>query len=314
LEVIRVKRYGLIGVTIASLFIVAAVSLGFIFVSQVRADGKRPLGIISALSDELALIRDAMENEGKVRVVEEGQWAFHVGRLHGEKVVAFYCGMGKVNAAAGTQLLIQRFDVGGIVFSGVSGGVAKFTNIGDITISSEAAHHDYGTMIPIGGLPDVEYPETADLERGFVPAAVPIYKGGVMEHKAFFEAEPDFINLALKAGEELELEPVPGTNRLPVVRVGVIVTGDQFIASTRKGEWLDKVFGALATEMEGAAVAQVAYIHDIPWVIIRTNSDNADDAAGDITEDLFQYTAETSAKLVVKMVELLAEEKKVLLR
>ena len=62
--------------------------------------------------------------------------------------------------------------------------------------------------------------------------------------------------------------------------------------------------------MEGAAVAQVAYIHDIPWVIIKTNSDLADDLSGDIPDELWQYATETSAKLVVKMVELLSEEKK----
>jgi adenosylhomocysteine nucleosidase len=285
------KRYGPFRVTIAFLFVVAAVTLGFTFCAH--AYGKRPIGIVSALSGELAPIR-----------------AFHVGRLHGVNVVAFYCGEGKVNAAAGTELLIQRFDVGGIVFSGISGGVAEFTDIGDITISSEAAHHDYGTVIPIGGMPDVDYPETTDLDRGFVPMGVPIYKRGVVELKTFFEAGSDLINLALQASEELEFEPVPGTDRLPDVRVGVIVTGDQFIASTQKGEWLYRVFEALSTEMEGAAVAQVAYIHDIPWVIIRTNSDHADDLAGAITAELWQYAAETSAKLVVKMVELLAEEKK----
>ena len=116
-----------------------------------------------------------------------------------------------------------------------------------------------------------------------------------------------------QASEEIVFEPVPGTDRLPVVRVGVIVTGDQLITSTQKVEWLYRVFEALSTEMEGAAVAQVAHIHDIPWVIIRTDSDRADDLAGDITEELWQYAAETSAKLVVKMIELLAEEKKALL-
>jgi adenosylhomocysteine nucleosidase len=304
------KRYKLFSVTIAFFSVVASVTLGFTLVAQAGAYGKRPLGIVSALSDELALIRDAMENEGKVRVVEEGQWTFYVGRLHDVKVVTFFCGEGKVNAAAGTELLIQRFDVRGIVFSGVSGGVAEFTDIGDITISSEAAHHDYGTVIPIGGLPDVNYPEITDLDRGFVPMGVPIYKGGVMERKTFFEAEPDFIDFALQASEEIVFEPIPGTDRLPVVSVGIIMTGDQFIASTHKSEWLFQAFSVLSTEMEGAAVAQVAYIHDIPWVIIRTNSDLADDLSGDITNELWQYATETSAKLVVKMVELLAEEKK----
>ena len=307
------KRYGLFRVTIASFFVVAAIIWGSTFVAQARADGKRPLGIVSAFQDEHALIKDAMENEGKVRVVEEGQWTFHVGRLHGVKVVAFYCGMGKVNAAAGTELLIQRFDVAGIVFSGIAGGVAEFTAIGDITISSKAAHHDFGTVIPIGGLPNVDYPETTDLDRGFVPEGVPIYKGGVEERKTFFEAAPDLINLAVKASEEIVFEPVPGTDRLPVVRVGVIVTGEQFIASTQKVEWLYRVFEALSTEMEGAAVAQVAFIHDIPWVIIRTNSDRADDIAEDIEKEFWQYAAETSSKLVGKMVELSAQEMKSLL-
>jgi len=305
------SHYRLLGLSITSVIILAAIVAGFASAGDAPPKyGERPLAIVSAFAGELNLIKEAMESEGKVRAVEEGQWTFYVGRLHGVKVVAFYSGVGKVNAAAGTELLIQRFNPWAIIFSGISGGVAEFTDIGDITVSSKVAHHDYGTVILIGGLPGVEYPETADLQRGFVPGPVPTYKGGVVKRITFFEADPCLIDLALRSSEEIEFEPVPGTDRLPVVRMGVIVTGDQFIASTQKVEWLYQVFGALSTEMEGAAVAQVAYIHDVPWVIIRTNSDRADDVAAEIIKEFWQYAAETSAKLVIKMVELWSEEKK----
>ena len=302
-------HYRLLGLSITCVIIVAAIVAGLASASDAPPKyGEKPLAIVSAFSGELTLIKEAMESEGKVRVVEEGQWTFYVGRLQGVKVVAFYSGVGKVNAAAGTELLIQRFNVRAIIFSGISGGVAEFTDIGDITISSKVAHHDYGMVIPIGGLKRVEYPETADLDRGFVPGPVPTYKEGIVKRITFFEAHPDLIDLALRSSREIEFEPVPGTDRLPAVRVGVIVTGDQFIASTQKVEWLYQVFGALSTEMEGAAVAQVAYIHDMPWVIIRTNSDRADDIAEEIIIEFWEYAAETSAKLVIKMVELWAEE------
>jgi adenosylhomocysteine nucleosidase len=265
----------------------------------------RPIGIISAFKGELEKIVEAMDVQ---EVVEIGQWTFYIGEIKGVKVVVFYCGVGKVNAAAGTELLIQRFNPRFIIFSGIAGGVARFTNIGDITISFDVAQHDYGKVVPIGGLEGVEYPEDAELARGFVPAGVPIYKGGEVKRVTYFRADPGLIELARKASSSIVFDPVPGTNRTPVVRVGTIVTGDQFIASSEKVEWLYKVYGALSTEMEGGAVAQVAYIHDIPWVIIRTNSDRADDVAEAIIVEFWQYAAENSAKIVVKMVELWGTE------
>jgi adenosylhomocysteine nucleosidase len=267
---------------------------------------EKPIAIISAFPGELTKIIEAMEVEKNITIA---QWTFHLGKIHGVNVVAFFCGVGKVNTAAGTELLIQQFNPRFIIFSGISGGVAPFTDIGDITISEVVAQHDYGLVVPIGGLKNVQYPEEAELERGFVPQGVPIYKFGNTTRIKFFKANPDLIKLALKATEELTFENVPGTTRKPVIRVGVIVTGDQFITSTEKVDWLYKTFNALSTEMEGGAMAQVAYIHNIPWVIIRTNSDRADEIAVEIIKEFWQYAANNSANIVIKMIELFSKEK-----
>lgn len=267
---------------------------------------EKPIAIISAFPGELTKIVEAMEVEKNITIA---QWTFHLGKIHGVSVVAFFCGVGKVNTAAGTELLIQQFNPRFIIFSGISGGVAPFTDIGDITISEAVAQHDYGLVVPIGGLKDVQYPEEAELERGFVFQGVPVYKFGNTTRVKFFKASSDLIKLALKATEELTFDNIPGTTRKPAIRVGVIVTGDQFIASTEKVDWLYKTFNALSTEMEGGAMAQIAYIHDIPWVIIRTNSDRADEIAVEIIKEFWQYAAENSAKIVIKMIELLSKEK-----
>jgi len=268
---------------------------------------ERPIAVITAFPGELDLIVKEMNKTGKVEVIKIGSWTFFYGTLYGKKVVAFFSGIGKTNAAAGTELCIARFNPKAIIFTGIAGGVPEFADIGDITISTAVAHHDYGRVIPPGGLPGVEYPETADLIRGFVPRGVPIFKDGKKLRIVFFNASTELVDLALKAAKEIDFGVVPGTNRTPVVRTGIIVTGDQFIASTQKCEWLYKVFNALATEMEGASVAQVAYMHNIPWVIIRCHSDRADDIAEKIIKEFWRYAAVNAAKLTLKMVELWPE-------
>jgi len=175
-----------------------------------------------------------------------------------------------------------------------------------VTVSSAVLHHDYGTVVPVGGLPGVAYPATADLERGFVPSSFPL-PNGVRVY--MFNATPWLVSLALNASKTIDFGIVPGTNRTPVVRVGVIVTGDQFIASSQKCDWLYRVFGALATEMEGAAVAQVAYVNNVPWVVIRCHSDRADEVAQVIIKEFWQYVAENSAKIVLNMIEMWPQDK-----
>lgn len=292
---------------LAALVILATIILLVVIVTLPKPKAvEKPIAIISAFPGELTKIIEAMEIEKNITIA---QWTFYLGKIHGVNVVAFFCGVGKVNTAAGTELLIQQFNPHFIIFSGISGGVAPFTDIGDITISEAVAQHDYGLVVPIGGLKGVQYPEEAELERGFVPQGVPIYKFGNTTRVKLFKANSDLIKLALKATEELTFDNIPGTTRKPTIRVGVIVTGDQFIASTEKVDWLYKTFNALSTEMEGGAMAQVAYIHDIPWVIIRTNSDRADEIAVEIIKEFWQYAAENSARIVIKMIELLSKEK-----
>ena len=264
-------------------------------------DITRPIGLVTAFAGELFFIK---ENMNEVKETRIGQWTFYEGKIHGREVLAFFCGVGKVNAAAGTAVMIQSFQPRAIIFSGIAGGVPDFCEIGDMTISSRVVQHDYGRVIPIGEVPDGTYPETTDLVRGFMPGGVPIYKTGRDERVKFLEADDGLIELAWNASQEILFENIPGTDRIPTVRIGTIATGDQFIASTQKCEWLYDTFQAYATEMEGGAVAQIAYVYDIPWVIIRTHSDRADDVATEIVEEFWGYAAQTSARTTLKMIEL----------
>ncbi|MEM2371153.1 MAG: 5'-methylthioadenosine/adenosylhomocysteine nucleosidase [Thermofilaceae archaeon] len=267
---------------------------------------EKPIAIISAFKGELEYLVKEINVTGSLKILEAKPWKFYYGEYKGKKVVLFYSGVGKTNAAAATELCIAKFRPKAIIFSGIAGGVPEFADVGDITISSAVLHHDYGLVIPIGGVPGVEYPATADLERGFVPNPVPLPQGTRIH---MLNATPWLISLALNASRMVDFGVVPGTNRAPAVRVGVIVTGDQFIASTQKCEWLYSAFNALATEMEGAAVAQVAYINDVPWVVIRCHSDRADEVAQEIIAAFWQYAAENSAKIVLKILEMWPQDR-----
>jgi len=263
--------------------------------------GERPIAIISAFRGELNFLVNELNATGALKALRIGPWVFYYGEFQGKKIVLFYSGVGKTNAAAATELCILKFRPKAIIFSGIAGGVPEFADVGDITISEAVIHHDYGIVMPIGGMPGTSYPETADLERGFMPRSVPLPNGSRV---IMFNASQWLVSLAVNASRMIDFGKVPGTNRTPVVRVGIIVTGDQFIASTQKCEWLYNTFKALATEMEGASVAQVAYVNNVPWVIIRCHSDRADDVAEKIIAEFWQYAAENSAKLVLKMLEM----------
>jgi len=171
--------------------------------------------------------------------------------------------MGKVNAAMATQSLIDLFDASPLILSGTAGAVAPEVEIGDIVIGARVIPHDAGIY-----LSDFKFcgvmASDGQGRQGWVRA---------------LQAEPHLVQAALSAGEDL-LWPKASRKRIPAVRVGTIVTGDQVVSSQEKKEWLHRTFEALAVEMEGAAVAQVAAANGRPWLVVRAISDQADASTG----------------------------------
>ena len=202
------------------------------------------LGIITATIQEYTALGKILPGAEKVNA--QAGMEFLVGELNGQKVVGVQAGIGKVSAAVCTQVMIDRFSPDAIINVGVAGALNPELHVADIVISSDVAQHDMDTTF-FGD------------EPGFIS----------LINKIYFEAVEKMKQAANQAAEALQIPH----------RIGRVVTGDQFIANAEKKEWLVKQFQGDCTEMEGGAIAQVCYLAETPFVIIRAISDKADDSA-----------------------------------
>lgn len=218
--------------------------------------------IVAALHDELASVLALMPDEQKEVV---GGREFWVGHLHGQDVVAVLSGIGKVSAATTATLLIDRFKVQRIVFTGVAGGLGPGVKVGDVVLARSFLQHDM------------------DASPLFPRHEVPLYG------RARFEADAALAD-ALELACERMLHSLPqqlGTSTVdafglqaPRLHQGLLISGDRFVATTAESVALQRELpDALAVEMEGAAFAQVCHDFGVPLAVVRTISDRADDAA-----------------------------------
>lgn len=202
------------------------------------------IGLIGAMDEEIELFLSGIvdvEKTAKAGIV------FYEGRLQKNRIVLCKSGVGKVNAAVCTQILIDRFQVEAVIFTGVAGAVDPKLNIGDVVVSTSCIQHDMDVS-PLG------------FARGVIP----------FEDKSVFDADPRLADLAFKVSEQFF---AGHTLR------GIVLSGDQFIADRVKVQELYKEMNGACTEMEGAAVAQVCVKNNIPFVVIRSMSDKADGSA-----------------------------------
>jgi len=208
---------------------------------------------------------------------------FVTGRLQERAVVLAHSGIGKANAAVLATLLIDQFRPTHVLFTGIAGGVNLDLGPGDIVIGATTAYHDYGEVTPKG----FQLGPTRDPRTG-------------KHNPLFFPADAGLLAAAEIVAAKLKLSPVKtgaGT-RTPRILKGVIVTGDVFVASPAKKAELRKDLKADATEMEGAAVAQICWQQRVPCLILRGLSDNADDKAADDYRVFAKTAAHNSALLV----------------
>lgn len=225
------------------------------------------LGIIAAMSEELDLLLQDMKLKQKQTIANI---TFNEGTLFDKDVVAVVCGIGKVNAAICTQILITSFGVDKVINVGVAGGVKKDIYPGDIVVSDSLVEHDMDCSVfgdPIGQIPRMD---TFD-----------------------FKADANLISLAKNACSQLDNVKS---------YIGRIVSGDQFIASPEKVKYLEKQFSAFACEMEGASIAHVCYSNNVPFVIIRAISDNANNGAHVDFEKFTPIAVKNSTAIIKEMV------------
>ncbi|GIP57951.1 5'-methylthioadenosine/adenosylhomocysteine nucleosidase [Paenibacillus woosongensis] len=203
------------------------------------------IGLMGAMDEEIALLLEQVE--GQNTVIHAGI-GFVTGQLHGKEVVVCKSGVGKVNAAATTQVLVDRFGADTILFTGVAGAVHPELNIGDIVISSSCQQHDMD-VTPLG------------FARGIIP----------YQDVSDFPADKKLIRLAEEACSKL----CEDNNFI----VGKVLSGDQFISDYDYVRELHETMDGACVEMEGAAVAQVCHMNGVPYVILRSMSDKADGTA-----------------------------------
>jgi len=220
--------------------------------------GESPLGIVSALPEELGSLGLALVEDG---VIEIAGYHFRPGRIDGHPVVLAQAGVGKVAVALVGSLLLDRFACRGLIFSGVAGGLDPGLSIGDIIIADELIQHDYGAMTA-GGL------------KRFHPGTPPI---GEPKQSAPFALDPRLRETIADHIASVTLPPfeTAGNTRPGRVLLGRVLTGDQFVNCAEMRDRLRIDFGGQAVEMEGAALAQVAERFGVPCVVVRCLSDLA---------------------------------------
>ena len=203
------------------------------------------IGIIGAMEEEVDHLKEAMQVE---KTVERAAMTFVKGKLDGKDVVVVRSGIGKVNAGICAQILADLFEVDTLINTGVAGSLDAALDIGDIVISTDAVQHDMDVSAlgdPVGQIPRMD--------------------------TFAFPADERLVQLAVQANEEANPDIHTFTGR--------VVSGDQFVSDGAVKERLVTQFQAKCTEMEGAAIAQAAYLNKISCVIIRAISDKADNSS-----------------------------------
>lgn len=228
------------------------------------------VGIIGAMEVEVSKLKEMLQD---TEIKNKAGMTFVSGSLNGKPVVVVRSGIGKVNASICTQILADEYKVNYIINTGVAGSLHNEINIGDIVLSKDALQHDMdatGFGYAVGVIPQME--------------------------KSIFEADERLIQIA----EKCIKEDITDINAF----VGRVVSGDQFISDKGKKKWIVDNFQGYCTEMEGAAIAQAAYLNNIPFLIIRAISDKADDSA---TEDYQTFEAKAAQHCVKLLCEMVKE-------
>ncbi len=226
------------------------------------------LGIIGAMDEEVAKIKEQME---QVQVKTKASMDFYQGTIGGKEVVVVRSGIGKVNAGICAQILADDYHVDGIVNTGIAGSLRAEINIGDIVISTDAVQHDMDAVAfgyPLGQIPRMD--------------------------TLAFQADTRLAELAVECCKKV----------IPEIGVfqGRVASGDEFVAKKERKEAILTEFDAYCCEMEGAAIAQAAYLNQIPFVIIRAISDKADDSASMDYPTFEAMAIANSVKLMMEMV------------
>lgn len=225
------------------------------------------IGIIGAMDEEVNKLKGLLSD---VTTETVAAMNFVKGTYEGKDVVVVRSGIGKVNAGICAQILVDRYGVEAIINTGIAGSLKNEINIGDIVLSVDAIQHDMEAVA-----------------FGYAPGVIPRMETST------FKGDAKLIELA----KEACAEACPEIG----VHEGRVLTGDQFISDKAVKNRLIELFDGSCCEMEGAAIAQAAYLNNVPFLIIRAISDKADDSANMDYPTFEAMAIENSVKLMQSM-------------
>lgn len=221
------------------------------------------IGVIGPSEDEINPFIEKLNNKTLTKHI---MLDFYSGQYHEVSVVSVFCGVCKVNAAIATQVLIDKFQVDTIILTGVAGSLSDNLKFGDVVIATEVAHHDV--------VPEI-----------------------ITEYHPWVE------NQYMKVDEGLlrECNRIIEANEFSFTcHLGRIITGESFITNIQRSSLIE-LHQAMCVDMESASVAQVCYVNDTPFIVIRAISDLADHEA----PDNFEYNMKMASLNSITLVETL---------
>ncbi|MEG0774771.1 5'-methylthioadenosine/adenosylhomocysteine nucleosidase [Clostridium sp.] len=218
------------------------------------------IGVIGPTENEIEPFIDKITDK---KISECAKLKFYSGVYEGIEVVSVFCGVCKVNAAIATQILVDKFEVTHVILTGVAGALNKKLHIGDTVISSEIAYHDVK-----GGILTEYHPWMQDI---------------------YFRSDGELLKLSEEVSKSLEVTSKCYTGR--------IITGEAFITHNERDSLIER-FDPLCVDMESASVAHTCYVNNIPFIVIRSMSDNADENGSETFKNNMEVAALNSIKLI----------------
>ncbi len=256
-------------------------SLLFLFlVFSLGATAQR-IAVLGALDQEIAILLDSLKDK---KEEQHGGLTFYTGNLKGQSVVIGKSGVGKVNAAYSTAILLDHFTPKQLIFTGVAGGLHPESLPGDVVIGTKLIQTDFGQID----------------SAGFKISPFRKLSGGRYED-LYIHSDPSLVQKAKVAAKQVTFIPI--SNRTPRIFLGVIATADVFVSNPTIAAQLYADYQALATEMEGAAVAHLCRTLGVPFIVLRSCSDNANQDARVSFNQFVRPAAINSAGIVLQLLQ-----------
>ena len=225
------------------------------------------IGIIAAMPEELAYLIQHLENAGQEKILDN---TYHTGKIGAVELVLVESGIGKVMSAMSVAILADHFQVDAVINTGSAGAVASGIAVGDVVIADKLAYHDVDVT------------------------AFGYDYGQMAQQPLYFESDKKFISLIQESLSKLD----------QTWHLGLIATGDSFVAGEDKIRAIKEHFPqVLAVEMEGAAIAQAAQALNLPFLVVRAMSDNANHEASVSFDEFIVEAGRRSAQALMTLLQ-----------